>query len=345
MTEILVQSKFPRTKDPKDTCAKSRCCRREFAQQTMRYNQFYVKPMCFGVTYVCIGVLLLIIGATFNTDATTVAYSTAASVYKFGECEVSKKNAPCVHSVDIDWKGPTNTKVFLYYRLDGFFQSHRAFVMNGIFTASQEYVRTDSSYNTQFSDNFQVWDGASAMVVDTSKVSYPSDYDFFINPFTDDSADWNKFEPVEGGGEYATRFNPSFAFCRTQGRCNCRNESCLVWRKSAPSPNVRKLYGTIEKGFPKEGKYKVYITNSYDSSAWGVTKSLQLQCMGSYGGVESTTFAASLSMLVGLICVAMAASCCGVAVLGKRDVDEYVKSLRDPERRKQILDSIRQFKS
>ena len=40
-------------------------------------------------------------------------------------------------------------------------------------------------------DHFQVWDGASAMVVDTSKVSYPSDYDFFINPFTDDSADWN----------------------------------------------------------------------------------------------------------------------------------------------------------
>merc|ERR1712072_1490785 len=152
--EQLVQSRFPRTRDPKDKCAKSRCCRREFAQQTMRYNQFYVKPMCFGVAYSCIAVLMLIISVMFNTDATTMAFASPRADYKFGDCTIS--TSPCIHSVEIDWQGPLNKQVFLYYRLDGFYQSHRSFVMNGMFTESQQYRKTDSSYKTQFTDAFAV---------------------------------------------------------------------------------------------------------------------------------------------------------------------------------------------
>lgn len=310
----------------------------------MRYNQFYVKPMCFGVAYSCIAVLMLIISVTFNTDATTMAFASPRADYKFGDCTIL--TSPCTHSVEIDWQGPLNKQVFLYYRLDGFYQSHRSFVMNGMFTESQQYRKTDSSYKTQFTDAFTVFkaDGTK-MVVDTSKVAYPADYDFMINPNTDDTADWNQYSVVEGGGEFNKKYNPSFAFCRVQGRCNCRNESCLVWRKSSPSTSLQKLYGTIETGFPAVGKYTVNIVNMYDSTAWEVTKSVQFHTMGTYGGVASTTFAAQFSLFFGIICVVMAASCCGVAVLGKRDVDEHVKLLRDPERRKIILDAVKKFKS
>jgi len=317
------------------------------------YNQFYVKPICFGISYVILGLLLIVIGSVFTSDATAAAYNTEPIMYTSKQCSVEESGQTCVHKINFAWNCEhcEGKDVFVYYHLRNFYQSHRAFVTNGLIDGLT-YTQTNNSYNTQFNDvYFSVQaanDASTEYKVETTGISYPAEADYMINPkYPDDK----EYPSQPGGGKYNHIYNPSQRFCRVEGRCECRNESCTVWRKPAPAPNFYKLYGIIKKGFPKKQNYTMRIVNRYDVSPWDGEKGVRFSVMGSYGGVEGSKWLGQFSSGLGCVVICMAIFLIVLEVLSKmrllpfRDVDEYLHRLTDSGSvdSKQLLALIKKY--
>merc|ERR1711871_1049977 len=154
---------LPRKNDPSDACSRTPLCKKEFAQQMLHYNQFYVTPTCFAMSYLVVGIILLIFGGIFAADA-DLAHETQTKMYDDTDS-----------AIEIIWDGPTDKPVFLYYFVGGFFQAHRSFQENGYVT-STSYVRTMVKYRSMFDDVLVAPD------LDTKGIAFPSDVDVKATP-------------------------------------------------------------------------------------------------------------------------------------------------------------------
>lgn len=81
------------------------------------------------------------------------------------------------------------------------------------------------------------------------------------------------------------------------------DEHFIVWMRTAGLPDFRKLWGKIENDL-QPGTYTVQITNRYDVSRFGGTKSFILSTTNVLGG--KNYFLAGCYIFVGAMCVIFA---------------------------------------
>lgn len=336
--------------DPKDVCHKG-CfgiCRREFAQQTLKYNQFYVKPMCFSLVYAVIGVAVLAMSMVFKADLLNV-HAVGPVFYKENDCSINGTGT-CVTDIEIHWDGPTDGKdVMLYYWLEGFMQIHRSFTMNGYFKNGQ-YVFRPVQNDSYFNDSYVLLKDDEEVDIDETKIAFPADIDFLLPPGDHGlGGKWNgqgnRMGWYVGSGKTGVY---NYGFCTKYKNCESTTERELVWRKSAPGLNLDtkwpKLYGRIRGGFQQKGKYTLRVSNFYPVDYFGGKKGVYLSTMGAYGGKFGTTWLANLSLWFGILCIILSVTMCIIQALwGKsRNLSDFFDRLKTS--RPETLAEIRVFK-
>merc|ERR1711871_87326 len=361
---------LPRKNDPSDACSRTPLCKKEFAQQMLHYNQFYVTPTCFAMSYLVVGIILLIFGGIFAADA-DLAHETQTKMYDDTDS-----------AIEIIWDGPTDKPVFLYYFVGGFFKAHRSFQENGYVT-STSYVRTMVKYRSMFDDVLVAPD------LDTKGIALPSDVDVKATPcvnntknvgfgrqhnFTADAVKGKETcghikspGPIYGsfsmgidvGTTYYCQAGPPTASAKRRAQCECQTEACLVWASCGAGGTEGKHYKLYGK-FPTLAKGKLTISipqNQWPKSTpiykenkkpWlyegqPITKGIMLSTMGAYGGKKGSSFLAQLSLAGGAVMIVLALLQALFHRAKVRDVDEYLRKMRSKHSRGDILGMIKKY--
>lgn len=339
---------LPQTNNPKDICHKS-CfglCKREFAQQKLPYNRFFVFPACFSIAYFVVGIIAISMGAVFSLDADTVV-EVGPVFYEQTDCSITKLPW-CMGKITFEWNAETGDKpVFMYYHLTNFYQAHRKFVQNGYSDlVANAFIPQPIQNASMFTDSYSLFGpDNSPVAMSTDAISFPADVDYF----------WNAQLP-RGGKRFGKKTSfadgpgfGNFYYCTRYKNCECTTEACLNWRRPSAGtgmrPDFNKLFGRIPGGL-KKGKHTVVVDNMYDASSFGGKKGIMLSTMGQFGGKRGSTFLGSFSTGFGVVCLVMAVLTTIMKVGKERDLYEYLVKLKEvPGGREQIFNEIRRFRT
>mmetsp|Transcript_15539 Transcript_15539/g.17258 ORF Transcript_15539/g.17258 Transcript_15539/m.17258 type:complete len:333 (-) Transcript_15539:180-1178(-) len=304
-----------------------------FKQQRMKAWQPTPTACSTITTFTLIGVIFIILGSVLLVMSQNIV-------------EISERYDKCVASSAIPTKSPTETPpecripftleedmdkpVFLYYKLNNFYQNHRRYVKSRDYQQLSGDHRTVGDIESNCEPIVKVEDldeiqrfgwgieaepskdwalptGAPANPCGLVAKSFMNDKyalegsDTTTGYWLDDSdIAWesdveNKFDYLNGKQEDSKKsqwVDPT-------------NAHFIVWMRTAGLPNFRKLYAKIDKDLKKDEKVTVVVQNKYDVEAFEGEKHLILSTTNAFGGRND--FLGIAYIVVGVISLIFAA--------------------------------------
>lgn len=227
-----------------------------FRQQRLKAWQPLLTPRPVILTFIVVGIIFIPIGIGMVVSSNEVV----EAIVQYDEiCDVGK-----VCNITIEVPADMKAPVYMYYRLDNFFQNHRRYVKS----------RNDNQLRGK---PVKIYDD----ILDCEPYAVRNDIrepDFFYFPcgliaksqFNDTFALWNGTKPIPlrkngiaWGSDREKKFrNPPPFTPGIRTVPDIEDEDFIVWMKTAGLPDFLKLYRIIEQDIPK-GTYTVTVTSRY----------------------------------------------------------------------------------
>jgi len=242
-----------------------------------------------GIAFIPIGVALLV--ASNNVVEITQRYDDNPNCPLNGTCTITL-------NVSHHMKHP----VFLYYRLENYYQNHRRYVKS----RNDEQLRGDivKSYSSlEDCDPLKSVDGSH----DSSKFYLPCGliaWSLFNDTFalrSDNSSIPLRKNGIAWSSDVKEKFNnPPVDAPGVRVIADFEDEDFIVWMRTAGLPNFKKLYRIIDQDL-QPGYYQVDIANNYPVASFSGRKFVVLSTTTWIGG--KNPFLGWAFIVVGIICL------------------------------------------
>jgi len=266
-----------------------------FKQQQLKAWQPILTPIPVVITFICVGVIFIPIGSILLVASNSVIEVSQ----RYDDNPDCPLNSTCTLQISI----PTNMSapVYMYYRLENYYQNHRRYVksrddnqLRGIVATSPSaisdcdpLISLDGSNDPNsifipcgliaasvFNDTFVLQQGSTVIPLRKTGIAWTSDVQSkFRNP------------PASAPG---IRIVPDL-----------EDEDFIVWMRTAGLPNFKKLYRIIDNDLAM-GTYEITVTNSYPVSSFEGRKFVVLSTASWIGGKNS--FLGWAYIVVGILC-------------------------------------------
>jgi len=265
----------------------------DFKQQKLPAWQPILTPIPVIIIFVVIGAIFIPVGYFLYHTSESVIEVTSESYQDCGSiCNIT------FYNLDFP-EGP----VYVYYRLENFYQNHRRYVKSRNDAQLRGQVVTLKSDLTDcapfasvgdsaspndfylpcgliarsiFNDTYVLTLNGTAIPVSTDGVAWPSDYDKFNNP---------------PAGTTGVRVIQNF-----------RDVDFIVWMRTAALPTFRKLWRVIQG--PIKGNLVIQVQNNFPVSQFNGKKQIVISTASWLGG--KNPFLGYAYMVVGAACILLA---------------------------------------
>jgi len=279
---------------PKPKTGSRRPANTAFKQQQLKAWQPILTPKPVIITFLVLGVLFIPVGVILLVSSQQVVEK---SVRYDSDCPMDQI---CEVKIDVDEK--MTSPVYMYYRLENYYQNHRRYVKSrsdpqlrgdvitdvsslsdcdplisedGSSDASEIYLPCGLIAWSMFNDTFSLALDNTSIPLRKNGIAWTSDVDKkFHNP------------PADTPG---IRVIPDF-----------EDEDFIVWMRTAGLPNFKKLYRIIDQDL-EVGTYTVTVHNNYPVSSFDGKKFVVLSTTTWIGGKND--FLGWAYIVVGIICL------------------------------------------
>lgn len=284
----------------------------DFRQQRLRAWQPLLTPKWVIWTFLVVGIIFLPLGIGILVTSHNIVEMTQR--YDDVACSVGVFPG-CTKYVSVTFPEDVDGPIYFYYKLTNFFQNHRRYVQSrsdaqlagesGTTSSCEplEYYNDKLLYpcgliaNSHFSDDFSAQVTPNGEVIptalagkewDDSSIAWESDISTKFKDLYDPVTD----KPLP---DNMSRDAPSGTLP------DLSNQHLMVWMRPAGVSTFRKLNRKIDRSFKKGDKITVSITDSFDVSAFGGSKSVVFSNVSWIGGKND--FLAYAYIITGAVCI------------------------------------------
>eukprot|EP01098_Paradermamoeba_levis_P012613 TRINITY_DN5550_c0_g1_i2.p1 TRINITY_DN5550_c0_g1~~TRINITY_DN5550_c0_g1_i2.p1 ORF type:complete len:321 (+),score=95.35 TRINITY_DN5550_c0_g1_i2:93-1055(+) len=258
-----------------------------FKQQQLKAWQPILTPQPVIIAFLVVGIIFIAIGIPLLIASNSVV-------------EVEKRyddlGGPNSTQVQFEIPSTMSSPVFIYYKLENYYQNHRRYVrsrndnqlrgqevtsLSGLSECNPRKSVNGSSdpkdfYNpcgliawSVFNDTFKVERGGQELSIDKQDIAWSSDKSY-------------KFKNIEADKFKGVKPSPLSDQERFPGYVE--NEDFIVWMRVAALPTFRKLYGKINLELKAGDTITINIKNVYPVSGFNGKKYVVLSTMSWMGG-------------------------------------------------------------